>query len=308
MYKEINKEDIINNIRGCKHRSELIRKLGLPVNGGSNNYIKTLINNYNINENDYYNTRFNTSVLQQISKENLQKIVYESNTYKKILEKLGYKNVAGSSYRVLKDKIIKLGIDISQMTHYKSNHNYNHTDEEVFCEQSKVQQNCLRNRVLKNKVIPYKCNICGNLGEWNGKPLTLTLDHINGNRTDNRIENLRFLCPNCDRQQDTFGAKNKVRYYEDTIPNKTKKIEYICETCGKAISWGAKKCIECSRLERASKIPSYDMLLNDLINFTSFVQLGKKYNVSYTAVKKWLKKYSLPYKVNDVQQFIQNNL
>ena len=192
MYKEISKKDIISNIKNCKHRSDLIRKLGLPTNGSSNYYIKTLIDSYGIDENDYYNIRSNTSGLQQISKESLQKIVYESSTYKEVLEKLGYKNVVGSSYRVLKDKIVKLGIDISQMTHYKPNHNYTYTDEEVFNEQSRVQQSCLRNRVLKNKLIPYECNICGNMGEWNGKPLTLTLDHINGNRLDNRKCNLRI--------------------------------------------------------------------------------------------------------------------
>lgn len=46
------------------------------------------------------------------------------------------------------------------------------------------------------------------------KPLTLTLDHANGNRMDNRLENLRFVCPNCDRQQDTYGSKNKIRYFK----------------------------------------------------------------------------------------------
>ena len=55
----------------------------------------------------------------------------------------------------------------------------------------------------------YKCEICGQLPEWNGKPLVLVLDHINGDSSDNRVENLRFVCPNCDIQLPTFGSKNR---------------------------------------------------------------------------------------------------
>ena len=54
----------------------------------------------------------------------------------------------------------------------------------------------------------YKCSICGQEPFWNGKPLTLTLDHINGKNHDNELSNLRWVCPNCDRQLDTFGYKN----------------------------------------------------------------------------------------------------
>lgn len=54
----------------------------------------------------------------------------------------------------------------------------------------------------------YKCSICG-LTEWQNKPITLVLDHINGNPYDNRPENLRLVCPNCDIQLPTFGSKNR---------------------------------------------------------------------------------------------------
>jgi hypothetical protein len=54
---------------------------------------------------------------------------------------------------------------------------------------------------------PYVCSECGQLPEWNGKPLVLQVDHINGDPTDNRPENLRFLCPNCHTQTDTFAGR-----------------------------------------------------------------------------------------------------
>jgi 5-methylcytosine-specific restriction endonuclease McrA len=53
----------------------------------------------------------------------------------------------------------------------------------------------------------YKCQCCG-ISEWLDKPISLQLDHINGINNDHRIENLRFLCPNCHSQTDTYAGKN----------------------------------------------------------------------------------------------------
>ena len=54
----------------------------------------------------------------------------------------------------------------------------------------------------------YECVECGNKGEWQGKPLSLHLDHIDGNRKNNTLDNFRWLCPNCHHQTDTWGVKN----------------------------------------------------------------------------------------------------
>ena len=66
----------------------------------------------------------------------------------------------------------------------------------------------VKNRILKDGLIPYKCAHCFNTGEHNNKPLVLELDHINGVYNDNRLENLRFLCPNCHSQTSTSSGKN----------------------------------------------------------------------------------------------------
>jgi Zn finger protein HypA/HybF involved in hydrogenase expression len=66
----------------------------------------------------------------------------------------------------------------------------------------------LKNKILKANLLRYECKKCANKGDWFGKKLSLQLDHINGNNRDNRIENLRFLCPNCHSQTTTFAGKN----------------------------------------------------------------------------------------------------
>jgi predicted RNA-binding Zn-ribbon protein involved in translation (DUF1610 family) len=73
------------------------------------------------------------------------------------------------------------------------------------------RSNLPRKLILKNNLIPYKCQKCGIGNEWDNDPLVLELDHINGNRLDDRLLNLRFLCPNCHSQTSTYKGRNIQR-------------------------------------------------------------------------------------------------
>lgn len=81
-------------------------------------------------------------------------------------------------------------------------------DEDVFVENSTYARHHIKSRIIKQEMVPYKCDCCGIGPEWNGKPMPLILDHINGINNDNRIENLRFVCSNCDSQLDTYKSRN----------------------------------------------------------------------------------------------------
>lgn len=69
----------------------------------------------------------------------------------------------------------------------------------------------LRPLVIKWGVLDYKCQLCGNPGQHNGRALSLQLDHIDGNPADCRIENLRFLCPNCHTQSPTYQGRKRIK-------------------------------------------------------------------------------------------------
>lgn len=83
------------------------------------------------------------------------------------------------------------------------------SNEQIFIEHSTLARHHVKKRIIDQKLVAYKCESCGNEGEWNGNPLVLQLEHKNGISNDNRIENLGFLCPNCHTQTKTYAAKNR---------------------------------------------------------------------------------------------------
>ena len=99
--------------------------------------------------------------------------------------------------------------------YYKSANTFTSiSEEELFVEDSQYRnRHRLKIRVIKSGKVPYQCFNCGNTGLWQGKKLTLVLDHKNGVKLDHRLENLRFVCPNCDSQLPTYKSRN-IKYQE----------------------------------------------------------------------------------------------
>lgn len=152
----------------------------------------------------------NKSKLYNISDEDFIKIVKESQSLTNCIFKCGLSIYGSHGRKVVKRRCEELNLDIS---HWDKKNYFNNcsfkekTNEEIFIKDSKSNSK-IRDRILRDNLIEYKCAICGNRGEYNGKPLVLHLDHENGDHTDNRLTNLRFLCPNCHSQTETFGSKS----------------------------------------------------------------------------------------------------
>jgi Zn finger protein HypA/HybF involved in hydrogenase expression len=81
-------------------------------------------------------------------------------------------------------------------------------NEDIFTEKSHYSNEMVKQRIVKQNLLEYRCAKCG-INNWQGETIVLDLDHIDGNNRDNRLSNLRFLCPNCHSQTDTYKGRNK---------------------------------------------------------------------------------------------------
>jgi predicted RNA-binding Zn-ribbon protein involved in translation (DUF1610 family) len=82
------------------------------------------------------------------------------------------------------------------------------SNDAIFKENSYYSNELIKKRIVKDDLLEYKCSKCG-IDSWQGEPIVLELDHINGINIDNRLSNLRYLCPNCHSQTDTYCGRNK---------------------------------------------------------------------------------------------------
>lgn len=209
--------------------------------------------------------------------------VKNSYSYLEVTRNLGL--IRPSNYYSLKRNIIRLNLNTSHFHTPKERASRNPKpkkldNSEIFTKDSTVHYATAKQRIIKHKIIDYKCNICG-ITNWNNKIITLQLDHINGVKNDHRIENLRFLCPNCHSQTDTYCGRNV----------KTRQQKY-CK-CGSKISYDSKLCNICNgklRLGKNCKIkwPPLDQLLSMLAS-SNYTKVSKELGVSDNAIRKHIR-------------------
>lgn len=187
--------------------------------------------------------------------DDLQAAVESSRTYNDVYKKLGYGKISHETQKMIKRFMAKLKIDVpnplekAALEHIKPPR---YTTEELLVENSPVSGIHFKNRLIREGLLKYECYEC-NISSWRDKKLVLQLDHINGKRTDNRLKNLRLLCPNCHSQTETFAGKNKH------LEQKGRKLSYC--SCGNAKDYRSTSCNSCSKGGRKKKWP----LMEDLM-------------------------------------------
>ncbi len=151
--------------------------------------------------------------LHKYSEEQLIEAVKSSTSFRQVLQKL---NVAsfGGNYDVLRKAIKHFNLDTSHFTGQAWNKGKQLPPKrdinQYLNNELPIQSYKLKNRLLKEGILEHKCINC-NRHTWLRCPIPLELDHINGNNKDNRLKNIRLLCPNCHSLTPTYRSKNRIK-------------------------------------------------------------------------------------------------
>lgn len=216
------------------------------------------------------------------SEQQLRDAVKTSVSYNEVLRKLGIP-VKGWNSQTVKRRIERYNIDISHFTGHSNRGGvkpYITADEYIKRCGVNVKSHILLTKLVKEGKKERVCEKCG-IKDWNNEPIGFHLHHIDGNHSNNDLQNLQVLCPNCHSQTHDYHKPKE-------------KPKYFCVVCGRELktNCASRMCIYCSaKTRRKIEVrPPYEILKEE-ISINGYRATGKKYGVSDNAVRRWLKDY-----------------
>lgn len=232
-------------------------------------------------------------------KEVIQTVVAEAQCMADVIRGLGYTRLGNTEYRSVKRWLKQYGIstdhfDLSAVISERNQQKGRPLSERL-CKDSPSTSG-LKKRLYREGIKQRSCELCGQGEVWRGQHISLILDHINGDPTDNRLENLRILCPNCNAAQPTHcrGTRPPVeKQHCKTCGAVTGSVNMASPYCSKACrpahvpnSKPMPPRLEARRAER----PPYPELVAE-VQARGYSAVGRHYGVSDNAIRKWVKSY-----------------
>lgn len=229
------------------------------------------------------------SSISDLTQEAAISLIERHSSFQSVLHELGL-CPGGGNYKALHQRFAELNVDTSplyakihstRVLQLTEEHNKGRLDaSSVLIENSPYSRSVVRRILMQEKLLEYRCECCLSPAHWQGRELTLQIDHKNGSSNDHRLENLRFLCPNCHSQTESFAGRN------------TRKPIQLCVSCKRTVKGHSKRglCLRCEaitrrRVDRPSKDELRYILAEHNNNFSA---VGRHFGVSDNSIRKWL--------------------
>jgi hypothetical protein len=219
--------------------------------------------------------------------------VAASLSFAETLRRLGL-GPTGGNWKTLRRYADERGISTAHFDPYASSRGIRARTPlaQILVVDSTYSRNHLKKRLYEEGLKQPVCEMCGQGQEWRGRRLSLILDHINGVRNDNRIENLRIVCPNCAATLETHcGRANRLsmracaRCGDEFQPRRSRQ-RYCSRECGIRASRDSGPRPSARKVQR----PPHEQLLRE-IAANGWSATGRKYGVSGNAIRKWVRSY-----------------
>jgi transposase-like protein len=224
----------------------------------------------------------------------LREVVARSSTLAEVLRAFGLR-AAGGNFRLLRRWLDEWQISTAHFTGTPPPRRREAVPlSQVLVRDSSYHRGRLKHRLYEEGLKERRCELCGQGEEWQGRPMSLILDHINGCSDDNRLENLQIVCPNCAATLDTHcGRKNRRPLIDQTCVRcgasfrpRSSRQRYCSRECGMRWDRSGRPIPGARRVER----PPYEQLVAE-VAAEGWSAVGRRYGVSDNAVRKWVRAY-----------------
>ncbi|MEW1827747.1 HNH endonuclease [Streptomyces sp. NPDC088196] len=199
--------------QGARTLSEALERLGVDPKSSTRDYIRARMKKLGVDTSHFEREG------AKWTREILEPVVAASTSVNEVVRRLGLESVGGHQTNIAR-RIKAYEIDTSHFTAKVRTENMRfnqrrRTPEEILVEDTsphprRTPPDRLK-RAMRELGIGNHCALCGNKAVWRGEPLPLEVDHVDGNWRNNRVENLRLLCPNCHSTTDSYRGRGKRR-------------------------------------------------------------------------------------------------